>query len=316
MDGKEPVVSVIMSIYKEPVDWIQKSIDSILHQTYGDFEFLIVDDNPGRRENELLLREYVQSDPRVKAIRNDSNIGLTKSLNKAIGMARGFYIARMDADDVSYPERFRKQIEVFNQDRSIGICGCAYNKIGGQTGVVLPPEFDAGATLCIENCFAHSSVMFRRDLFKDACVYDESCVCAQDYELWSRLYRQGVKFYNIQEPLLDYRVTENQISKTRMQNDVARRSRRLCLDYMLEKVGADFRLGQSTVDYGIIHRIDECEGIAQKTRQELVYYMFLSIGGNLMKKVSNMIPYWSTLSISQMVHIIYHHIRKTEIAKY
>ena len=91
-------ISVIMSIYSEKEEWIKESIDSILSQTFRDFEFIIINDNPKRKQNENLLLEYSQKDNRIIVITNKENIGLTKSLNKGLSIAKGKYIARMDAD--------------------------------------------------------------------------------------------------------------------------------------------------------------------------------------------------------------------------
>ena len=109
-----PKISVIMSVYSERVDWIRKSIDSILNQTYSDFEFIIVNDKPDKEENAQLLEEYAARDSRIKVLTNEENIGLTKSLNKAFALAEGEFIARMDADDMALPERFKIQLEFMN----------------------------------------------------------------------------------------------------------------------------------------------------------------------------------------------------------
>ena len=104
-------VSVIMSTYKEPIEWIQQSVDSILNQTYKNLEFIIIVDNPEYVELVSLLNDYADSDDRISVVVNNNNIGLVKSLNKALSFCTGEYVARMDADDVSLPERFQKEVE-------------------------------------------------------------------------------------------------------------------------------------------------------------------------------------------------------------
>ena len=104
-----PLISVVMSIYHEPILWISQAIDSILNQSFSDLEFVIVNDNPSRLENYLLLDRYEKADERVHIIHNAMNLGLTCSLNIAIKATNGRYIARMDADDVSLPERLKTQ---------------------------------------------------------------------------------------------------------------------------------------------------------------------------------------------------------------
>ena len=98
-------VSVIMSTYKEPIEWIQQSVDSILNQTYKNLEFIIIVDNPEYAELVSLLNDYADSDDRISVVVNNNNIGLVKSLNKALSFCTGEYVARMDADDISLPER-------------------------------------------------------------------------------------------------------------------------------------------------------------------------------------------------------------------
>lgn len=117
-----PKISVIMSIYKEPVEWVRQSIDSILAQTFSDFEFIIVNDRPDRIENTELLNEYKLKDCRIVVLANETNIGLTKSLNRALDIATGVYIARMDADDISLSHRFQTQVDYL--DMHPEICGC------------------------------------------------------------------------------------------------------------------------------------------------------------------------------------------------
>ena len=126
-----PKISVIMSVYSERVDWIRKSIDSILNQTYSDFEFIIVNDKPDKEENAQLLEEYAARDSRIKVLTNEENIGLTKSLNKAFALAEGEFIARMDADDMALPERFKIQLEFMNAHPEIiasGGSACIINE--------------------------------------------------------------------------------------------------------------------------------------------------------------------------------------------
>lgn len=106
---KSPLVSVVMAIYNEPVEWMRQAIDSILYQSFKDFEFIIINDNPIRVENKEILDEYSAKDSRVIVVLNEENIGLTKSLNKGLAIASGEYIARMDADDIAMPERLRMQ---------------------------------------------------------------------------------------------------------------------------------------------------------------------------------------------------------------
>lgn len=200
-------ISVIMSIYSEKEEWIKESIDSILSQTFRDFEFIIINDNPKRKENENLLLEYSQKDNRIIVITNKENIGLTKSLNKGLSIAKGKYIARMDADDISFPTRFQKQIDFLDKNTEYVLCGANISYFGSEEKIIEQEE--EPSFLFIENPFAHPVVMFRNNSYLR---YNENFKYAQDYEFWSNLYKENKKFYNIQEVLLKYRKSNQQIS--------------------------------------------------------------------------------------------------------
>jgi len=215
-----PRVSVIMSVYKEPIEWIRQSIDSILAQTFDDFEFLIVNDNPSRKENSDLLNEYHQKDGRVVPIINETNLGLTKSLNKALALARGEYIARMDADDMSLSQRFEKQVAYL--DANPEICG-----VGSWTGNIdeqgnrIPcvAKYDTDprwirAQFLQNSQVGHPAAMFRKVVKGHVAQYDESVRYAQDYSLWVSLLPYG-DISNIPEVLFCYRHSEQQITSSK-----------------------------------------------------------------------------------------------------
>ena len=117
---KKDLISVVMSNYNTPINYLKESIDSVLNQTYSNFEFIIIDD--GSTDDSLkFIKSY--DDPRIKLIVNEENIGLTKSLNKGLKAAQGEFIARMDSDDICYPERFEKQIEYMRKHPDTTVCG-------------------------------------------------------------------------------------------------------------------------------------------------------------------------------------------------
>lgn len=131
-----PLISVIMSVYREPKEWIIRSIDSILTQTMKDFEFIVVCDNPDYSIAQELILDYHNRDNRLKYIFNDANIGLTKSLNKALSLAVGKYIARMDADDISLPDRFCQQVCFLESNPVYSICSTDTDIINDKGDVV------------------------------------------------------------------------------------------------------------------------------------------------------------------------------------
>lgn len=208
-----PKVSVIMSVYNEPIEWIDQSIDSILNQTFVDFEFIIVNDNPRRDDNRIYLNQKSKKDSRIKIIENEENLGLAASLNIGIAHAKGNYIARMDADDLSLPSRFAKQVKLLDKNINIGVCGTfarfiyANNKKGRKLNLNVSDR-DLKNAIWFLCPFVHPSVMMRRDVLKNN-LYDEQCRIGQDWELWLRLqYVSG--FANIPEILLLYRLHDNQ----------------------------------------------------------------------------------------------------------
>lgn len=210
-----PVVSVVMSVYNESENWLRAAIDSILQQSFKDFEFLIINDHPEGEINKVILREYQKQDHRIVLIENETNIGLTKSLNKGLDHARGKYIARMDADDISCPDRFEKQVLLLDSKPEIGVCGSNILIFGEKNCVQKYPQTDEECFIFQRSPFAHPAVMIRSAVLKKFDLhYNPEYYFAQDYELWCRMH-QITKFYNLQELLLKYRVTGKQITKKR-----------------------------------------------------------------------------------------------------
>ena len=162
-------ISVIMSIYSEKEEWIKESIDSILNQTFSDFEFIIINDNPNRDKNKSLLDKYAQIYNRIIVITNEENVCLTKSLNKGLKIDKGLFIARIDADDISLPTRFQKQVDFLEKNPEYIVCGTNIYYFG-ETKMFLYSDWikldnDAiKAQLIFNSCFAHPTVMIRRDI--------------------------------------------------------------------------------------------------------------------------------------------------------
>lgn len=198
-----PKISVLMPVYKTKEEYLRTAIESILNQTYTDFEFLILDDCPDDTR-EAVVKSY--TDSRIKYIKNERNIGITGSRNKLISMAKGEYLAVMDHDDISAPMRFAKEVKVLDENSEIGVVGANIHKIVANKDIT-QPEFDEEIKIglmmkCVVN---HPSSMIRKSvLIKNNIFYDAHYSPAEDYKLWCRLI--GVtKFYNIQEVLLYYR---------------------------------------------------------------------------------------------------------------
>ena len=134
--ANRPKVSVVMSFYKEPLQWMNLALDSILDQTFRDFEIILICDNPDYKEGIAYAQKRAEQDSRVRLIINDTNIGLTKSLNKGIRLAEGKYIARMDADDIAFPQRFEKQVEFLENNPDVSVCASDVHIINAEGEIV------------------------------------------------------------------------------------------------------------------------------------------------------------------------------------
>ncbi len=209
-----PSICVIMSVYNGE-RYLREAIESILNQTFTDFEFIKINDKSTDSSSKI-ISEF--NDPRIIAIENSENIGLTKSLNKALKIASSDYIARMDCDDISLPKRFEIQKKFLDKNRDIVCVGSGtviIDKNGNETGSKNPisdPEL-LRFYMILKNQMTHSSVMFRKEEILKNGPYDEKIKYAQDYDLWSRLLIDGYKFSNTKSPLLKYRFHNSSITQ-------------------------------------------------------------------------------------------------------
>ncbi|MDM8203644.1 glycosyltransferase [Faecalicoccus acidiformans] len=211
-----PLISCIMSTYNEDISIIRQSIDSILNQTYSNIEFIIINDNPKREELELFLNNVQRKDSRIRVFKNFENLGLVNSLNKGLKYAKGVYIARMDADDISEGTRFEVQYN-YLREYSLDIIGCKY-KIIDEKGnwirdenVPVDRHFVA-SRLKISNCIAHPSFFGKRVVFEQLGGYRNVDTC-EDYDFLLRALAHGYRIANCEQKLLEYRISINGISQ-------------------------------------------------------------------------------------------------------
>lgn len=222
-------ISVLMSVYNEPLDWIQLAIDSILNQTFTDFEFIIINDKPDRLDLKELLERNAAKDSRIRIHTNPENIGLTKSLNVGLKLCTGKYIARMDADDISLPTRFAKQVAYMDEYPDVIVCGCNVRFIGKKSiflySCLFEEDIDIRGQMLTNSGLAHPTVMIRRNtLVQNNIQYDESFLSAQDYKLWAQLSEFG-KFHNLPQKMLLYRISDQQITKVKSDSQTQNRER-------------------------------------------------------------------------------------------
>ena len=210
-----PGLSVIMAVYNgEP--FVRQAVESVPSQTFTDFEFIIIDD-ASTDATASILREY--TDGRIVLLSNNTNVGLTKSLNIGLRHARGEFIARMDADDIALPERLERQVRYLDEHPDVGILGCACQFIGSmgrRLGKKPRPLDDCTTrwTALLRNPFIHPAVMLRRSVLEENGLrYDEEFTQSQDYEFFTRVlkYTRGA---NLSEQLLLYRKHPGDITST------------------------------------------------------------------------------------------------------
>ena len=206
-------ISVILPVYNSE-EYVSESITSILNQTYKNFELIIIDD--GSTDNsKVICKNFSKKDNRIIFLDNN-HIGLTRSLNKALEIARGHYIARQDADDVSLPNRFEKQIKWFLKDKKRVLCGtnCKILTQNNEYKNNRSLKFSNSGIkkkLKYSNCFVHSSIMFSKKSAQKFENYDENLEYAQDYDLWWKLSTLG-QVGNLKEKLVILRNRKNSIS--------------------------------------------------------------------------------------------------------
>jgi len=197
-----PKISVIMSVFNNE-DCVGKTIDSILSQTFNRFEFIIIDDCSTDKSLQI-LKAYAKKDKRIRIAINKKNLGLTKSLNKGLRLARGEYIARQDADDLSLPKRFELQIAFLDNNPDVFLLGTnaffSYNDKKFIKGTICGVENNK-KMLLKNNHMIHSSIMFRNNR---KIRYREKFYCAQDYDLYLNLLSEGLNIDNLNTPLVCY----------------------------------------------------------------------------------------------------------------
>ncbi len=190
-----PKVSVLMAVYNGK-RYLRQAVENILDQTFSNFEFIIVDDGSTDGTWDILT-DYADRDQRIVLVQNKENLGLTKSLNKGLALAQGEYIARQDADDVAFPERFEKQVALLDKHSEVVLTSCDIEVIDSEGNSVAKhqracePELVAWYLLFYNHLAGHSQVMFRRKSVEDLGGYCETYRYCQDYELWCRLVKVG-----------------------------------------------------------------------------------------------------------------------------
>jgi glycosyltransferase involved in cell wall biosynthesis len=210
-DTQAPMVSIILPVYNGE-KYLAESLDSVLAQTYQNWELVIINDGSTDGTENLILN---YQDKRINYLANDGNQGIIFSLNRGLQESKGVYIARLDADDVALPDRIAKQVEFLSENLDYVMCGTYFQTIDSNgrllKNVMFPTNNrDAQSHLLLHNCFCHSSIMMRSNIVKEL-TYDEKFQICEDYDLWNRISRTG-KILNLPVFATMYRVHDNNIS--------------------------------------------------------------------------------------------------------
>ena len=241
------IISVVMPVYNTKEEYLREAIESILNQTFGEFEFIIVNDGSTNNAEEVILS---YKDERIRYIKQE-NQGIVSALNRGISSSCGAYIARMDSDDISYPERLEKQVEYLEKHPEISILGTGAGIIPTNSNIRIRTSIKI-MDLLADNCLIHPTVMFRKaDLDKYSLKYENDCPYAEDYNLWA----DSIKYLgitNLPDVLLDYRVYSNN-STTKNRDERVKSSFRV-QDKLLKLMTDDERVQRRLIDIAYINK--------------------------------------------------------------
>lgn len=209
-----PSISIIMGVYNNQVT-LRGAVDSVLAQTYSNFELIMCDDG-SKDQSWVLMQELASNDGRIVILKNEKNLGHPATLNKCINHSRGEFIARMDGDDVCLPNRLEAQLNYLLANHDVGVVGSAayladndMNVWGLSKTKKQPTKLD----WALGSCLYHSSVMMRKALLVQCGKYNPNALFLEDYELWMRMVSLGVRIENLEIPLLKYKRSYDDFNK-------------------------------------------------------------------------------------------------------
>lgn len=276
-----PKLSVLMPVYNTNEEYLREAIDSVLHQTYTDFELIICDDCSTNNAIDV-IQSY--SDTRIHVIKNENNLGISATRNKLAQCAKGEYIALADSDDISLPIRFEKQITFLEKHPDVSLVGAWYERFPQK----FKPQLPEKVTLIdmLKWCaVAQPVVMYRKkDFEQKKLIYDTNLPCALDYDMWSRALMCGLKLANIPEILLKYRWHKNNIShaKKDQQSQIADKIRLKIAQYLTQDIELQQKLIQlhisnPTKKIYIFNKIPLLKIKEKNNYQKLYLFNFLPI---------------------------------------
>ena len=248
-----PRISIIFPVYNT-ASFLKESVDSILNQSFADFELIIINDASTDQSWEIL---QTYNDPRIRLLNNEVNLGVPKTRNKALDLATGEFIANMDSDDVAHPDRLKRQVQFLDHYLRVDVCGSWVQFIGAWNGVLQFPakHEDIRANLLFVNIINNPSIMLRRAILEKL-RYDETFALAEDYKLWVELI-DTCTIAIIPEVLLQYRIHTSNVSIVKKCNQQAlqqyncrvyeRFFQRLAISYNKEELRMHLEIGQKQI---------------------------------------------------------------------
>lgn len=214
-----PEISVIMSVYNGEA-YLKETIESVINQTFKNWEFIIINDC-STDSSPQILNDFAVKDERIKVYTNEVNLKLPASLNKAVSLSKGKYIARMDADDICLPDRFEKQYKFMEKNSDVSLSSCRFMTM--KNGVYM--SGGAGgrcdnealrALLLVRNPILHPGIIAKAEVMKKL-NYDTTLTCTEDLELWTRMVMENQKMEILPECLMLYRLHDKQITSTTLE---------------------------------------------------------------------------------------------------
>ena len=217
-----PLVSVVMATFNEPVNFISQSIESILHQTYAHLELIIADDST----NEDTIRtidDFAKQDKRIIVVREKEKMGIAVARNRCFKLAKGDYIAIMDGDDISLPDRIERQLAFAKKNPDVDLFGGHINIINENGNIVAKRKYkttpdDFLRMFIYRNPLAHPTIFFRRRIIDEGFLYDVNYKKAEDLEFYLRIFKNGFHLTNMDAYLLNYRIVGDMQKKRKYDN--------------------------------------------------------------------------------------------------
>ena len=207
-----PKVSALMPVYNSNLAYLKETIESVLNQTFSDFDFLILNDSPQNLELENFILEYAKKDERIKYFKNPRNLGISGSRNKLIDLAKGEFLAVIDHDDISVKERFEKEVAFLEANEEVGVVGGNLKTLLDNTITKCPNNSNEIKIRLTAECVVfHPATMIRKSVLKE-CRYNAFYSPCEDYKLWCDLLDK-TEFANLDEVMIEYRDFENTSSK-------------------------------------------------------------------------------------------------------